>query len=161
MHVVLNIYIYINDMLYFSVCRMRCGIFCYIILHVERALVFVCCIFLRVKRALVLCVAFFACGTRPGVLCYIFLRVECALVILCCIFLRVERALVFCVMFFCVWNALWYFVFIYFPAFLFMLCCIIFTYFSLNFSFFACLKLSLIYTLWFYEISCYIFLRVE
>ena len=77
---------------------------------------------------------FSACARPSGILYYIFLLVE--------------RDLVFCV--------------IYFPDFLFILCCIIPTLISLSLFFFsACLKLSLIYALFTCGILCYIFLRLK
>ena len=130
---------------------MRSGILCYIFPHVEHDLVF-CVICFHMCNALwYFCVILFCMwntlwyfvfyfsvrGTRSGIFCCIF----------CCIFLHLVHALVFCV--------------IYFPAFLFISSCIILTLISLKTFVSACLKLSLIYMLWYCGIFCYIFPRVE
>ena len=76
---------------------------------------------------------FSACARPSGILYYIFLLVE--------------RDLVFCV--------------IYFPDFLFILCCIISTLLSFQKIISSCLKLSLMYALFTCGILCYIFLRLK
>ena len=139
-----------NDVLYFSVCGTRSDILCYVY-RIRNALWYFVIYIFRMMNALYLFVLYFsACGTRSGILwlyfymCvtgsgilgHIFLGVERALVflldfyscstlscILCFIIPRVERTLVFCG--------------IYFPDFLIIFCCIIFTLISLIYFLFC------------------------
>ena len=88
---------------------------------------------------------FFVCGTRSGILCYIIPRVERALVLWNYVLYFSacgKRSGILCYLFF---------------AFLFILCWIIPTLISPKSFFSSCLKLYLIYALWYCRIMSYIF----
>ena len=140
---------------------------CYIFPCVERALALLCYIFCAWNALWRYYVIFPAWGTRSGIIALYCLRVERALLLLCYIFPCVERALALFCYVFCVWNALWRYsvifaacgtrsgvVVLYFPCVeralvfcvKFISCCNIVTLILFNFSSYACLKLSLIYS---------------
>ena len=152
-----------------------CPVMCSCCLRVVKKLKMLCCIFPRWERALLFCVIFFPRVEGNLVLCVTFFCLQNALYyfvlysymcvtrcgVLCCIVLCVEHALVISVAVFHVWNALWYFVL---NVLLFLSSFHVVLYlpwFTLFFVFSASLKLSLMYTLWYCGILCYIYSHFE